>query len=153
MQHILNSIMGQCHVSFSDNAEISNAVTRDLLTSLEQLVAATANELHANPDSPRPSAFDSWFLLDKLADALNRHFRNRSRTEFLVGDADTLSAAVAARGVQRSFTRFMELLSTDEERERNAISFKILLMDSVDDTETSMRFAFLDIISRRIVAL
>ncbi len=57
------------------------------------------------------------------------------------------SAAAAARGIAESFTRLIELLSLEEERAGNVAEFSIVLMDSEDDAEISMRLAILDSIS------
>ncbi len=66
---------------------------------------------------------------------------------------DMQSAAAAARDIKACFTRFIELLSSDEDRADNVAALTICLMDTDGDAETSMRFAFLDIISRRVVAV
>ena len=72
---------------------------------------------------------------------------------FTSQDADTQSAAAAARGIKDSFTRFVELISTDDARASSVAAFTIFLMDSVEDAEKSMRFTLLDSISRRVVAV
>ncbi len=71
---------------------------------------------------------------------------------FNSADAETLSAAAAARGIAERFTRLIELLSLEEERAGNVAEFSIVLMDSEDDEEISMRLAILESISRHIVA-
>jgi hypothetical protein len=92
-------------------------------------------------------------LLGRLVDSINRHFQVRPRIMFVSEDAEMQSAADAARGIKACFMRFIELLSSDEDRAANVAAFTICLMDTDGDAETSMRFAFLDIISRRVVAV
>jgi hypothetical protein len=84
---------------------------------------------------------------------INHHFQIRPRIMFTSQDADLQSATAAARGIKDCFTRFIELLSTDDERAGNVDDFTIFLMDSEDDAETSMRFAFLNMMSKRVVAI
>jgi hypothetical protein len=72
---------------------------------------------------------------------------------FVSEDVDVQSAAAAARGIKDCFTRFIELLSCDDDRLANVAAFTIHLMDTDGDDEKSMRFAFLDFISRRVVAV
>jgi hypothetical protein len=92
-------------------------------------------------------------LLGRLVEGVNHHLQIRPRIVFISKDADTQSAAAAARGIKDCFTRCIELLSTDEDRAGNVAAFTVFLMDSDDDAETSMRIAFLDMITRRVVAV
>jgi hypothetical protein len=156
LQQLLDDVFSQCHVVCSDNAEASNVITRQLHTCLEHLVAAITlefqQELGSNLDTIRASS-DTWRLLGSLVEAINRHFQIRPRIMFVSDDEDMRSAAAAARGIRDCFTRIVELLSCDDDRASNSATFTILLMDCEGDAETSMRLAFLDIISRRVVAV
>ena len=51
-------------------------------------------------------------------------------------DAGMQSAAAAARGIKQSFTRFIELLSTNEDRAENVLQAANFLLDSDDNAET-----------------
>jgi hypothetical protein len=68
-------------------------------------------------------------------------------------DAGMQSASAAARGIKQSFTRFIELLSTNEDRADNVSQAAMFLPDSDDNAETPLRFRYLDMMSRRVVAL
>ncbi len=127
-------------------------MTRELHGLLQQLVAVIDGELQSDPCSGLRTCSDSWRLLGRLVEGINRHFQIRPRIMFSSQDADTQSAAAAALGIKDCFTRFIELLSADDDRAGNVAAFTVFLMDSDDDAETSMRFAFLDMITRRVVA-
>ena len=92
-------------------------------------------------------------MLGRLVEGINRHFQFRPRIMFTGHGTDLQSAAAAARGIKDCFTRCIELLSTDDDRAGNVASFAIFLMDSDGDAEASMRFAFLDLITRRVAAV
>jgi hypothetical protein len=153
LQEILDVIMRTCHSACSDDTGSANAITRELHRLLQQLVAAIDSELQSNPGNDIQTFSDSWRLLGKLVEGINRHFQIRPRIMFISEDADMQSAAAAARGIKVCFTRFIELLSSDEDRATNIVALPIFLMDTDGDAETSMRFAFLDIISRSVVAV
>ena len=153
LQQLLNDIMRSCHAACCDSTETANSVTQELHRLLQQLVAAIDGELQSNPGSDLRTSSDSWHLLGKLVEGINHHFQIRPRIMFVSADSDMQSAAAAARGIKGCFTRFVELLSSDEDRAANIAAFTIFLMDTDGDAETSMRFAFLDIISRRVVAM
>ena len=153
LQQLLNDIMRTCSSACSDSTEAANAVTRELQSLLQQLVAAIDTELHSNPSSDVRTSSEHWHLLGQLVDGINHHFLIRPRIMFVGEDVDMQSAAAAARGIKGCFTRFIELMSSDEDRGANVAAFAIHLMDTDGDAETSMRFAFLDIISRRVVAV
>jgi hypothetical protein len=149
----LTDIMHTCRSACSDSVESANAVTRDLERLLQCLVSAVDAELQSNSQSDIRTSGESWHLLGRLVDGINRHFEIRPRIIFVSEDADMQSAAAAARGIKGCFTRLIELLSSEEDHEANVAALTIYLMDTDGDAETSMRFAFLDIISRRVVAV
>jgi len=153
LQQLLNDIMRNCHAACCDGTETANGVTRELHRLLQQLVAAIDGELQSNPCSCLRTCRVCWHLLGRLAEGINRHFQFRPRIMFTGQDADLQSAAAAARGIKDCFTRSIELLSTDDDSAGNVASFAIFLMDSDGDAEASMRFAFLDLITRRIAAV
>ena len=153
LQQIVSAVMRMCHSLCSDDTTAANAVTQDLYRLLQQLVAAIDAELVSDPSSDIRTSSESWHLLGRLAEGINRHFQIRPRIMFASEDADMQSAAAAARGIKACFTRLIELLSCDEDRAGNVAAFTIYLMDTDGDAETSMRFAFLDNISRRVVAV
>jgi hypothetical protein len=152
LQHLLNEIMHNCHAACSDSTETANAVTRELHSLLLRLVAAIDGELQSNPGSLRISS-ESWRLLGRMEEGINYHFQIRPRIMFPCQDADLQSAAAAARGIKDCITRFIELLSTDDERVGNLENLTIFLMYSEDDAEISMRFAFLDMMSIHVEAI
>ncbi len=149
----LTDIMSTGHSACSDSVESANAITRDLERLLQRLVAAVDTELQSNSHSDLRTSSESWHLLGRLVESINRHFQIRPRIMFVSEDADMQSAASAARGIKACFTRLIQLLSSDEDRAANVAAFTIYLMDTDGDAETAMRFAFLDIISRRVVAV
>ena len=153
LQQLIKDIMRTCRSACSDSTEAANAVTRELQSLLQQLVAAIETELQSNPSSDVRTSSEHWHLLGRLVEGINHHFQIRPRIMFVSGDLDMQSAAAAARGIKGCFTRFIELMSSDEDRAANVAAFVIHLMDTDGDAETSMRFAFLDIISRRVVAV
>ena len=142
LQQLLSEIMCICHSLSSDDTEFANAITRDVYSLLQQMVAAIEAELESHPSSDLRTSSDSWHLLGRLVDAINRHFQIRPRIMFVSEDADMQSAAAAARGIKACFTRFIELLSSDEDRAANVAAFTICLMDTDGDAETSIRFFF-----------
>jgi hypothetical protein len=130
LQLLLNDIMRSCHAACCDSTETANSVTRELHRLLRQLVAVIDGELQSNPCSGLQTCSDSWRLLGRLVEGINHHFQIRPRIVFISKDVDTQSAAAAARGIKDCFTRFIELLSTDDELAGNVDDFTILLMDS-----------------------
>jgi hypothetical protein len=153
-QHLaqpLTDVMKLCHSACSDSIESANDVTRDLERRLQRLVAAIDTELQSNSHSDTSSG--SWHLLGRLVEGINRHFQIRPRIMFVSENLDMQSASAAARGIKCCFTRLIELLSSEEDRAANVGAFTIYSMDNDGDSETSMRFAFLDVISRRVVAV
>ena len=83
---------------------------------------------------------------------MNLHFQSRPKVAYCSQDAGMQSAAAAARDIKHSFTRFIELLSTDDDRRDNVAMLEKYLMDSDDNAETPLRFRCLGIMSRRVVA-
>jgi len=152
LQQLLSDIMRTCYSLCSDDTEAANAVTRDVCSLLLQLVAAIEAKLESDPSSDLRTSSESWHLLGTLVNGINRHFQNRPRIVVTSADADMQSAAAAARGIAESFTRLIELLSLEEERAGNVAEFSVVLMDSEDDAEISMRLAILESVSRHIVA-
>jgi hypothetical protein len=116
-------------------------------------VAAIDGEPQSNPGNDLQTFSDSWRLLGKLVEGINCHFQIRPGIMFISEDADMQSAAAAARDLEGFFARFIELLSSNEDRATNIVALLIFLMDTDGDAETSMRFALLNIISRRVVAV
>jgi hypothetical protein len=106
----------------------------------------------SNSHSDIRTSSGSWHLLGRLVECINRHFQIRPRIKFVSENLDIQSASAAARGIKGCCTRLIELLSSEEDRAANVGAFAIYLMDNDGDSETSMRFAFLDVISWRVVA-
>ena len=154
LQQLLNDVIGHCRASCSESIEAANAITRALHHFLQQFSAAIDAELQSNASSGLRNyiEFCGRRLLGRLITDINHHFEIRPRIMFNSADAETQSAAAAARGIAESFTRLIELLSLEEERAGNVAEFSIVLMDSEDDAEISMRLAILESISRHIVA-
>jgi hypothetical protein len=140
LQQLLSDIMRTCHSLCSGDTEAANAVTRDVYRLLLQRVAAIEATLESDPSSDFRTSTESWHLLGRLVDAINHHFQVRPRIMFVSEDADMQSAADAARGIKACITRFIELLSSDEDRAANVAAFTICLMDTDGDAETSMLF-------------
>ena len=153
LQPLLNGLMRTCHVTCCDNTETANSFTRELHDLLQQLVAAIDSELQSNPGCFVPSSSYAWRLLGRLAEGINRHFQIRPRIAFSSHDAAMQSAAAAARGIRECFLRVIQLLSPEEDHAGNIAAFSLSLMDTDSSAETCMRFAFLDAISRRVVAV
>jgi hypothetical protein len=107
----------------------------------------------SNSHSDIRTSSGSWHLLGRLVEGINRHFQIHPRIMFVSENFDIQSASAAARGNNGCCTRLIELLSSEEDRAANVGAFAIYLMDNDGDSETSMRFAFLDVISWRVVAV
>jgi hypothetical protein len=150
---LLIDILNYCHADCSDNVESANAVTQQLHVLLQQLVALIEGELQTNPSCKLRTCSDSWYLLGMLVEGINCHFKVRPTVVFTGAGASPESAAAAVRGIKQCFIRFIELLSTDENRAENVETFTIHLMDTEQDAEVAMRFSFLDMISRRVIAV
>jgi hypothetical protein len=150
---LLTDIMNYCHADCSDNVEAANAVTKRLLVLLQQLVALIEGQLQTNPSCELRTCSDSWYLLGMLVENINCHFKFRPSVVFACAGASLESAAAAVRGIKQCFIQFIELLSIDENREENVEAFTIHLMDTEQDAEVAMRFSFLDMISRRVIAV
>jgi hypothetical protein len=154
LQQLLNDVIGHCRASCSESIEAANANTRTLRDLLQQLSAALDAELQSSAGSGIRTYIESCsrMLLGRLITDINHHFEIRPKIMFNSADAEMQSAAAAARGITESFTRLIELLSTEEDRAGNVAAFSIVLMDFEDDAEISMRLAVLESISRRVVA-
>ena len=150
---LLNGIIRRCREDCSCSSESADDVTRELHVLLQQLIAAVDDELRTDPGSDIRTSSDSWYLLDRLVEAINRHFQVRPRIAFTSADEGSQSVAAAARGIKQCVTRIVELLSADGSRTENSAGFAIILMDSEDDAEQLMRFPLLDMISRRVIAV
>jgi len=158
LRQLVNNILGHCRVACSEDVEGANAITRELSTLLQQLVEAIDNELQSSLDSNlcsglrTSSDFQGQNLLGRLAEGINRHFKERPKTMVISADADMQSAAFASRSIKECFLRLVELLSTDEDRAGNIATLTIELMDTEVDPEIALRTAIFEHISRHVVA-
>ena len=150
---LLKSIVLHCHNASTGDTASTDADTQILHTLFQQLVAATDSALRSKSCSNLPTTSDFSHLIGMLVESTNLHFQGRPRIMFSSQDADMQSAAAAARGIKQSFTRFIELLSTYEDRTENVSQAANFLLDSDDNAETPLRFRFLDMMSMRVVAL
>jgi precorrin isomerase len=152
MHVLIKSIVLHCHTAPSTDAD-----TQILHTLFQQLVAAalaaTISALRSKSCSDPPTTSDLSHLFGMLVESTNLHFQSRPRIMFSSQDAGMQSASAAARGIKQSFTRFIELLSTNEDRAENVSQAAMFLPDSDDNAETPLRFRYLDMMSRRVVAL
>ena len=148
MHVLLKSIVLHCHTAPSTDAD-----TQILHTLFQELVAATDSALRSKSCSDPPTTSDLSHLFGMLVESTNLHFQGRPRIIFSSQDAGMQSASAAARGIKQSFTRFIELLSTNEDRAENVSQAAMFLPDSDDNAETPLRFRYLDMMSRRVVAL
>ena len=97
---LLNDIIRRCRDDCSCNSDSADDVTRQLHILLQQLLAAVDDELRTNPGSDIRASSDSWYLLDRLVEAINRHFQVRPRIAFTSADEGSRSVAAAARGIK-----------------------------------------------------
>jgi len=150
---LLKSIVLHCHNASAGDTASTDADTQILHTLFQQLVAATDSALRSKSCSNLPTTSDFSHLFGTLIESTNRHFQGRPRIMFSSQDAGMQSDAAAARGIKQSFTRFIELLSTNEDRTENVSQAANCLLDSYDNAETPLRVRFLDMMSMRVVAL
>jgi hypothetical protein len=68
VQQLLSAIVRTCHSVCSADTDAANAITRDVHSLLQQLVAAIEAELESDSSSDLRTSSESWHLLGTLVD-------------------------------------------------------------------------------------